>query len=188
MGRLIIISGPTAGGKDAVRRELVARGYGIVVTTTSRPQRPDDEPGDYEFVTVSEFDRMVDQGLFADVSPVHKGNRYGTRKSQLIKSLNEKMVWRIDPTSAANVRTIIPVELMDSIVSFWVMPENKEELERRLSLRDGHNNELLEKALVQMRADMDFVERNREKFDHVIINRRDRLKEAVNQIVALIET
>lgn len=195
-GRLIVISGPPAGGKDSVRRELTARGYPIVLTTTSRSVRPDDLPGDYEYVSVAEFDKMVDQGLFADVSPILKGYRYGTRKSQLLKSLNEKIVWRIDPTSAANAREIVArafelepevsIKLVDNIKSFWVMPESLEENERRLRLRDVHDERLLEKGLVQLKVEMDFFEAHRDKFDQAVINRRDKLEEAVDEIEVML--
>lgn len=191
-GQLIVISGPPAGGKDAVRRELAKRGFGIIVTTTSRPQRADDLPGDYEYVSVSEFDQLVIQGVFADISPVHKGYRYGTRKGELLKSLDQRMVWRIDPTSAANCREILAKafelepatcqKIVSVVHSFWIMPEDEKELELRLRNRDGHDEGLLNKALTQVRADMDFFEKNRDKYDHMIINRRDKLIEAVDEI------
>ena len=60
---LIVISGPSAAGKDTVVRRMQERGlkFHFVVTATTRPRRPDEVHGrDYWFVTHEEFARMIE--------------------------------------------------------------------------------------------------------------------------------
>ena len=62
---LIVISGPSGVGKDAVLARMKERGlpFHFVVTATTRPQRAGEVEGrDYLFVSPPEFQGMVARG------------------------------------------------------------------------------------------------------------------------------
>jgi guanylate kinase len=59
---MIVISGLSGVGKDAVVKSLQARNlpFHFVVTANSRPMRPGEQEGiDYFFVSKEEFERMI---------------------------------------------------------------------------------------------------------------------------------
>ena len=71
---LVVISGPSGGGKGTIINSLLKRDsekYLRVSTYTTRPRRPDeDEQGQYSFISQQEYDRLFDQGRLTACSRV----------------------------------------------------------------------------------------------------------------------
>ena len=62
---LIVISGPSGVGKDAVIQRMKERQlpFHFVVTATTRPPRPEEQHGvDYFFLSKDEFAEMIEEG------------------------------------------------------------------------------------------------------------------------------
>lgn len=79
---LVIISGPSGVGKDAVidalRRRNRRPDYHYVVTCTTRARRPGEVDGlSYHFLDVGRFIALRDAGELLEANEVH-GNWYGT--------------------------------------------------------------------------------------------------------------
>ena len=87
---LVVISGPSGAGKDAVLSVLRERGVPahFTVTATTRPKR-EVNPADHEFLTFlseDQFDRLLaDDGLLEHARVY--GNRYGVPKAQVREAL-----------------------------------------------------------------------------------------------------
>ena len=81
---VIVISGPSGVGKDAVIRRLQElRELHMVVTATSRGMRPGEVDGvDYFFVSTPEFEDMIDQGELIEHAVVY-GEYKGIPKQQV---------------------------------------------------------------------------------------------------------
>lgn len=82
---LVVISGPSGVGKDAVLRRMRERGYPFhfVVTVTTRPPRPEEIHGvDYFFISEEEYDRLLGAGELLEHATVY-GYRYGVPKQQV---------------------------------------------------------------------------------------------------------
>ena len=72
---LIVISGPSGVGKDAVLQRMKERDlpFHFVVTATTRPQRPNETNGvDYFFVSEEEFQRMIEEDELLEHAVVYK--------------------------------------------------------------------------------------------------------------------
>ncbi len=84
------LSGPSASGKTTIARlilQLVPEAKPLQSVTT-RPPRPSDNPGEYEYVSESEFDRLSRAREFLwEVAP--HGHRYATRKSRVDEGLGD---------------------------------------------------------------------------------------------------
>src|SRR5512146_832916 len=71
---LIVISGPTAVGKDAVIKLMFERKFPIhfVVTATNRPRRETEVNGvDYFFVRTERFQELIDNNELSEYSWVY---------------------------------------------------------------------------------------------------------------------
>ena len=91
MPLLVIISGSSGIGKDAVLSRMKELGYPFhyTVTATSRNQRPGEREGvDYHFVPQAKFQEMVQQGELLEWAEVY-GHWYGVPKLQV------KQAWSI---------------------------------------------------------------------------------------------
>lgn len=65
----VILMGNTCAGKTTLANKLASHGYERIVTYTTRPKRQGEiDKVDYSFVSDSEFDRMKEEGLFAETA------------------------------------------------------------------------------------------------------------------------
>ncbi len=178
---LIVISGPSGVGKDAVLRRLKARGadFHFVVTATTRPPRPGERHGvDYYFVSTEEFQRMIAQGELMEWSIVYgdyKGVPVGPIRDALRRG--QDVIMRIDVQGAAKVRALCP----DAVLIF-LMAESLEVLEHRLRERGTESGQDLQTRLEMMEKELARLP----EFDYLVINREGALDETVDQILAIV--
>ena len=178
---LVVLSGPSGVGKDAVlsRMREGAVPYHFTVTATTRAQRPGERDGvDYIFLTPPQFDQMVEQDGFLEWAHVY-GNRYGVPREQVRKALDQGLdvLLKADVQGAATMKRLAP----EAVFIFLVAP-SLEELERRLQDRKTENTTDVNLRLRTARAEMG----HQPMFDHVVVNRDNALDEAVAEIEAII--
>ena len=178
---LVVLSGPSGVGKDAVlsRMREGTVPYHFTVTATTRAQRPAERDGaDYIFLTSAQFDRMVEQDGFLEWAHVY-GSRYGVPKDQVRKALDQgkDVLLKADVQGAATLRRLAP----EAVFIFLVAP-SLEELERRLRDRKTENTTDVNLRLRTARAEMG----HQPTFDYVVVNRDNALDDAVAEIEAII--
>ena len=100
IGRLIIISSPSGGGKGTLIREV--RGLmpelAYSVSFTTRPQRFGEEDGrEYHFIESDRFEQLILEGEFLEYALVH-GNLYGTSmaESQRLFNAGKDVIVEVD--------------------------------------------------------------------------------------------
>ncbi len=178
---LVVLSGPSGVGKDAVlaRMREGAVPYHFTVTATTRAQRPGERDGvDYIFLTPPQFDQMVEQDGFLEWAHVY-GNRYGVPKEQVRKALDQgkDVLLKADVQGAATMKRLAP----EAVFIFLVAP-SLEELERRLQDRKTESTTDVNLRLRTARAEMG----HQPMFDYVVVNRDNALDDAVAEIEAII--
>jgi len=178
---LIVISGPSGVGKDALVRRMKERGFPFyfVVTATDRPPRPDELHGrDYLFYTTAEFEQMIAAGELLEHACVY-GQYKGIPKAHIRQALRsgQDVVMRLDVQGAATVRALIP-----EAITIFLSCESEEELIARLRRRRTESEEALQRRLEIARREMACIP----GFDYLVVNRRDALDEAVDDVVAII--
>lgn len=179
---LVVISGPSGVGKDTVLERMKASNVPchFAVTATARPKRDHEVNGvDYLFVDRDEFQSMVRNDELLEWAEVY-GNPYGVPKSQVRNALNRGLsaVLKIDVQGAATIRRQVP-----GAVYIFLAPPSMAELEYRLSRRKTESTKMLKVRLSTAVNEMDEAG----KFDYVVVNRTDRLDEAVEEIKAIIQ-
>lgn len=180
---VVVISGPSGVGKDAVLHSLKAgrAPFYYVVTATSRPSRSMEKEGvDYHFVSKEEFERMIQGGELLEYAHVYDDYK-GVPRREVEKGLSsgKDVILRLDVQGAAKIRSLFP---QDSILIF-LLPTNEDEWYDRL-VRRGTETEMS----LNLRRNTAIHEMQRLfEFDYVVVNAEDRLKDTVDAILDIIK-
>jgi len=179
---LVVISGPSGVGKDAVLAGVRAAhpDAHFAVTVTTRPPRSRERDGDdYHFLSDEEYNRLLAEDGFLEHAAVYS-HRYGVPKAQVREALarGQDVIVRVDVQGASTIKRLAP-----NAVFIFLAPASLEELEERLRRRNTEGQSALRLRLDTARREMAC----QEGFDYVVINREGGLAEAVSQILAIIE-
>jgi guanylate kinase len=178
---LVVISGPSGVGKDTLLMRMRELGFPFhfVVTATSRPKRDGELDGhDYHFVTSEQFEQMIDDDQLIEWANVY-GHYKGIPKSEVRQAhaSGKDVILRIDVQGAMTIRQLAPAS-----VQIFIAPGDFNELRDRMRWRRSESPDDMERRLSMARKEMEQVD----LFDYVVLNREDRLDEAVGQIRAII--
>lgn len=181
---IIVISGPSGVGKDAVIKRLreVRENIHFVVTATSREMRPGEIDGkDYYFVTKEEFLSMVEKNELLEHALVY-GDYKGIPKQQIREFMAKgcDIVLRVDIQGAATLRRI----LGNSAVFIFVVAESEYAMVNRLI---GRKTETRETLLVRVATAREEVKHAR-NFDYVVVNAEGQLESAVKLVESIIDS
>jgi guanylate kinase len=145
---VLIVSGPSGSGKSTlVQKILELPGTMPSVSCTTRPRRATEARGKcYDFVSVEEFDAMVEHGDFLEYARVFGKHSYGTPKKWIEESRRTglDLVLEIDVQGAAQVKKKLPES-----VAIFILPPSREELERRLRSRGTDADEEIKRRLAK---------------------------------------
>lgn len=146
MARIISLTGPTLAGKSVLAEELLRRypNTGFVESLTTRAERPSDLPGEYKYVSDTEFDAVENQRGFLWTAE-YGSHRYGTRRQAVLSALQDDdefigimiLVPHVLKTLNEFMRehVINGCNRSDSWVACYITPAPPEEVARRLALR-----------------------------------------------------
>jgi len=179
---LIVISGPSGAGKDAVVRRMQERGlpFHFVVTATTRPRRPHETHGkDYWFVSSDEFAGMIERNELIEYAIVY-GDYKGIPRAQVHEALasGRDVVMRLDVQGAETVRKLVPDALL-----IFITTENEDEMVHRLTERETETPDSLAIRIATARKELKRVE----AFDYVIVNHEALLDHTVDVVRGIIE-
>ncbi len=180
-GDLFIVSSPSGGGKTTLIHRLLKNPPGapfhFSVSHTTRPIRAGEKDGrEYHFVSVAEFQRMVQQEEFLEHNEVHD-HIYGTSKAEVLPRLaaGEDVILDIDVQGARDVGRVYP-----EAVTIFIVPSSQEELERRLRSRGLDGEEAIRKRLINAAKEV----QEADEFQYVIVN--DDLNRATLELESII--
>ena len=178
---MVVISGPSGVGKDAVLERMRSSNvpYHFAVTATARPKRDSEVDGlDYIFVEGDEFQSMIRNDELLEWAEVY-GNPYGVPKSPVRDALarGQDVILKIDVQGADNIRRLVP-----GAVYVFLAPPDMSELEHRLTRRRTESTDTLKVRLATAAKELEEAA----KFDYVVVNRTGRLDKAVEEINTII--
>ncbi|XP_022849224.1 guanylate kinase 2, chloroplastic/mitochondrial-like [Olea europaea var. sylvestris] len=180
---IIVISGPSGVGKDAVIKRLreVRENLHFVVTATSRAKRPGEVDGkDYFFVSKEKFLSMIQKNELLEYALVY-GDYKGIPKQQ-IRQYVEKgcdIVLRVDIQGAITLRRI----LRKSAIFVFLVAESEEALVKRLIDRKTETKETLLMRVATAREEV----RHLKEFDYVVVNKEGELESSVKLVESIID-
>jgi guanylate kinase len=179
---LVVLSGPSGAGKDAVLDELARRGHKFhrVITCTTRAPRPGEQDGvDYFFVSDAEFDALIAGGGLLEHAVVY-GHRSGVPRQQVLDKLAESLdvYVRTDVQGAASIKRLMP-----EAVLVFIAPASLGELEARIRAR-GADDE----AHIRRRLDTAQSEMSRQgEFQYMIVNAPGQLSATADRLSEILD-
>jgi guanylate kinase len=178
-GILFVISAPSGAGKTTLLGKVVQQLAGLsfsVSHTTRRPRLNEKEGKDYYFVSLGDFQEMIEKGEFIEWAEV-LGNRYGTalRNLQELHSKEIDILLDVDTQGARKIK-----ERIKSAVFIFLLPPSPETLRDRLLRRRLDSPETIERRLANAWREM----KEAVWYDYVIVN--EEVEEAVEQLKAII--
>jgi guanylate kinase len=104
---ILTITGASGVGKTTFLKTLqkACPHVHLLTSTTTRPARGDEGPGEYEHVSAKEFETLAQRGEFLEVFERY-GNRYGTKLSRIDSALGVKEIYA-------------PVLLLPAVMRFY---------------------------------------------------------------------
>jgi len=139
---MVVISGPSGVGKDAVIKELQRRQFPIrfVVTTNSRKPRPHEKEGvDYYFISREKFEQMIANDEFIEYAHVYEDYK-GVSRAEVKKAFEsgQDVILRLDVQGAARIRKI-----NQEAILIFLSPSNEAEWLGRIKKRGTETAESL---------------------------------------------
>jgi guanylate kinase len=179
MSGLYIISAPSGSGKstlvDRVRKIVPGLKFSISYTTRA-PRAGEQNSREYYFVSRTEFEEMIRKDDFLEYADVF-GNYYGTARRFLREAEQEgkDLLLDIDVQGAEQIKRKIP-----AAVRIFVMPPNRQELEKRLRTRSLDAEDVIQRRLVTASREIE----NYDKYDYILVN--DRLEESIDALKSIL--
>lgn len=146
-GSLVIISSPSGAGKTTLAHKLLDEFSDVQfsVSYTTRPERRGEKNGvDYTFVSLEEFEAMIEADEFAEWAVVH-GNRYGTSRAVVEAALAEghDVVFDVDWQGGKRLSEQWP----DDALMVFILPPDLTILEQRLRRRATDEEDVITRRL-----------------------------------------
>jgi guanylate kinase len=176
---VFVVTGPSGAGKGTLIQLVLPRfsELALVVSATTRPQRPGEENGvHYWFLSREEFAEKVTAGEFLEWVD-YVGNLYGTLNSEIdrLRGLGRAPLLELETDGAIRVKR----RAENAVTIFVTAPV--EELERRLRSRATESSGVIDERLETARRQLELLP----QFDEVVENDdRERAADALAAIIA----
>ena len=179
---LIVISGPSGIGKDAVvglLRKTNIDTHFVITMNTREPRADEVEGKDYFFVSREEFEKKIENNELIEYARVYSDYK-GIPKSQVIEAFGsgKDVIMRLDVQGAMTIRKICP----DAILIFLTANSRQEWINRLLERRSETPEEL--EVRLKIAADEYALI---DEFDYMVVNSDKHLDQTIADIQAIIK-
>jgi len=175
---MVVLSAPSGSGKGTVIKVLTDENdYALSVSVTTRAPRPGEVDGkDYFFADEREFIKLRDDGELLEYTE-YNGYYYGTPKKYVEEKIADGrvVILEIEVDGALQIKQ----KFAESVLVF-MLPPDKKELERRLTLRRTQTNVSIRERLVIADREIESVY----AYDYFVVN--DVVEEAVKKIETIV--
>ena len=179
---IFIISGPSGAGEDSIIDGLKKK-FPIekIITTTTREMRPGEVNGvDYYFISKEEFEKGLENEIFAEHARQYNGNLYGVTKSELerVKALDKVGIWKIEYKGVMSVKKMYP-----EIIAIFINASSLEILENRIRRRDNLSDQYIKERMEYTKEWLKY----KDVYDYEIINEEGKLADAIEKVAGIIK-
>lgn len=179
--KIIIISGPSGAGEDAVIEGLIKKKWPLerVITTITRAPRLGESQGrPYYFVARDKYEQMLRDGEFFEHAQHYNGNYYGVTFAEIerIKRSGRIGIWKIDYQGVAAAKKLIP-----GIKAIFIIAP-LDILEKRIRRRSGMTDAYVAERMAYTRAWLKHVG----IYDYTVVNEEGKLAETIEEVGRII--
>jgi len=179
---LIVISSPSGAGKTSICKKLLELDDKIrpsISVTTRKPRNNETNGIDYIFISNDDFDQKVLDGEFLEYANVFN-NKYGTLASSTNDLLDKDydVLFDIDWQGTQQLS-----QKNSNILTIFILPPDKIEIERRLKKRETENSENIDIVIERMSKFEDELSHWKE-YDYVVTN--DDFDKCISEILNII--
>ena len=179
-GLMLVLSSPSGAGKSSIARALLAGDDNLrmSVSVTTRPPRPGEIDGtDYTFISEADYRTLVQGDGLLEHARVFD-NHYGTPRAPVEAAMRagRDVLFDVDWQGPQQLRQNARADL----VSVFILPPSRVELERRLRRRAQDPEEVVQRRMAKAADEMSHWA----EYDYVIVN--DRLETAVAGVRAIL--
>lgn len=184
-GLMYVLSSPSGAGKTTITRALLKNNpdVSVSISVTTRPRRAGEVQGqDYYFVNKDEFRDMADNDEMLEHAKVFE-HYYGTPRQPVEKALaaGKDVLFDIDWQGTQQLSEIS----RDDLVTVFILPPSRSELEKRLRHRSRETKETEEQIRSRMGKAADEMSHYSE-YDYVIVN--NDVDEAIAKAQLILDT
>ena len=185
MKKVFILSWPSWVGKTTIYEEYM-KNNGVekiqkIITTTTRSKRDyETHWKDYYFVSIKEFQKLIEDWKFIEYAKVHNnfyGSTYEALENIILK--NKTPFYIVDPQWVRYLKNVLSWKY--NVKTIFILPPNKEELEKRLIKRGESENS--ESFQTRINESLKWLS-EKDNYDYHIVN--DDLKRAVEEFKKII--
>lgn len=179
-GLMLVLSSPSGAGKSTIARALLAQDgeLSMSVSVTTRPARPGEQDGrDYLFIDRASFEAMIAEGALLEYATVF-GNSYGSPRGPVEETLaaGRDVLFDVDWQGTQQLRQNARADL----VSIFILPPSRAELERRLRARAQDPEEVVRRRMAKAADEMSHWA----EYDYIVVNRE--IATAVAEVKAIL--
>ena len=181
-GLLFVLSSPSGAGKTTITRALLNQNSDlkVSVSVTTRDPRPGEIDGkDYRFVSKDQFDKMVAGNELLEHAKVFR-NYYGTPLGPVEDALNasQDIIFDIDWQGTQQLKQ----KMTHDLVTMFILPPSREELERRLRARQQDEEEVIRDRMKKASDEISHYS----EYDYIIINTD--LEKSIRQAQSILDS
>jgi len=179
---LIVISSPSGAGKTSICKKLLELDSKIkpsISITTRKPRNNETNGVDYIFTSSEDFEKKITEGKFLEYANVFN-NKYGTLASSTKEILDKDfdVLFDIDWQGTQQLS-----QNNNNILTIFILPPDKAEIERRLKKRETENSENIDIVSERMSKFEDELSHWKE-YDYVVTN--DNFDKCISEILNII--
>ena len=179
---LIVISSPSGAGKTSICKKLLELDDKIrpsISVTTRKPRNNETNGIDYIFISNDDFDQKVLDSKFLEYANVFN-NKYGTLASSTNDLLDKDydVLFDIDWQGTQQLS-----QKNSNILTIFILPPDKIEIERRLKKRETENSENTDIVIERMSKFEDELSHWKE-YDYIVTN--DDFDKCISEILNII--
>ena len=180
-GILAVVSGFSGAGKGTIMKALLGKydNYALSISATTRKPREGEVHGrEYFFLSVEEFEAMIEKDQFIEHAR-YVSNYYGTPRSYVEEKMAEgkDVILEIEIQGALKVKEKFPETLL-----VFVVPPSAEELKNRLVGRGTETMEVIESRMDRALEEAEEME----AYDYILVN--ETVDKAVEDLHNLIQS
>ena len=181
-GGMIVLSSPSGAGKTTLVKKISKyKNFVVSISHTTRTPRPNEKNGkDYFFISKNNFKKLIKKNEFLEHAKVFD-NYYGSSKNLILEKLKKgkNIIFDIDWQGTRQIRN---KKLNYKLLTIFILPPSKKELQKRLIKREKKNLKTVKKRMKEFKKDLS----KWKEYDFVVIN--DNLQICLKKIMNAIKS